>query len=490
MAARENQGYLIAVIILVLLTLVLALVSFFGWSKASEYAEGKSSAESSLKVEQKVREAHQIEAEVLRALVGDLGESYAEVPTKLASVNRLANDGSLSDAQKTALQNVVTRINEVKAAYDKDMQQFISKTEEDQTEDLTWSGVLRNLIAVTARKHNELSIRRQQNADEKAQLESEKNAVQERLNVSEQELVKTQTELDNELKRNKAKEEELLNQLTKAKSDIDGLNTRMGSQIAMLEKQNGTLSSDNDRLKTENAELQRIKQELTAENFDIADGKIVGVARNNVVYLNIGSRDGLRTNQTFAVFDKNVNNFEKGEQKAKIEVIRITGTKSADARVTDEDPTNPITRDDLIVTPTWDPGFRVPIAIAGIIDLDGDGVSDRLQFVRMIENNGGKVVAQHDESGKIIGKLDASTRYLVMGDTPKPGPQGDNTDIYGAIRDMEKSADDKSVQIIDLRRMLNRMGRHLTPVYRNNPGIESAGTNGRSSVTSQGSSTR
>ena len=36
MAARENQGYLIAVIVLVLLALILALVAFLGIQKAYE----------------------------------------------------------------------------------------------------------------------------------------------------------------------------------------------------------------------------------------------------------------------------------------------------------------------------------------------------------------------------------------------------------------------------------------------------------------------
>ena len=39
MAARENQGYLIAVIVLVLLSLILALLAFLGWSSANENSD-------------------------------------------------------------------------------------------------------------------------------------------------------------------------------------------------------------------------------------------------------------------------------------------------------------------------------------------------------------------------------------------------------------------------------------------------------------------
>lgn len=492
MAARENQGYLIAVIVLVLLTLVLALLSFLGWSKAGEYAESKASAEASLNVEKKVKEAHQIEAEILRALVGDLGESSAEVPTKIDSVRRLANNNSLTDAQKTAIQNVVVRVDEVKEAYDRDMQHFKATTEDDQAEELTWSGVVRNLNAVASRLHNQLSVKRLENEDEKARLGSEKKALEDRLGVVTKQLNDKNEELKKVQQLSNDKETELQNMLAKAKADVDSYRSNLGSKIANLTSQNEQLTSSNQELEQANADLAREKQELTRENFDIHDGEIVRVARtSNLVFLNIGKKDGLRTNQTFAVYDKNVNNFEKGQQKAKIEVIRVTGPKSADARITEEDPINPITRYDLIVTPTWDPGYRVPIAISGIIDLDGDGLSDRLQFVRMIENNGGRVVAQHDEDGKVMGQIDSSTRYLVKGDSPKPGPAGENTDIYGAIRTLENQAIKHSVQTIDVRRMLNRMGRHLNPVFRNNPGVQDVNVRGQGSGTrNQGSANR
>ena len=475
MAARENQGYLIAVIILVLLTLVLALLTFLGWSKANEYSEGIANAKADLAGAQKLSEAHQIEAEILRAYVGDLGESVAEVQTKIDSANRLSNSGSISDAQKTAIQNVVIRINEVKDAYARDMQQFIFRTEEDEAEDLTWTGVLRNLIAVTADKHNELSVQREENKEDRLTFESDKKKLEDQLAQSEKNLREANENLQTEKKDKQEIVASLTDQLGLAKKAIDKLQEIKDKEISMLRTENAEFADSNSKLKIANEDLTKTKQELTRENFDIHDGKIVRVARTtagNLVFLNIGSWDGLRTNQTFAVYDRNVNNFEKGQHKAKIEVIRITGPKSADARITEENPIDPITRDDLVVTPTWDPGHRNEIAIAGIIDLDGDGVSDRLRFIRMIENNGGKVVAQHDESGKITGEINSSTRYLVMGDPPKPGPGEDNSAIYNAIRELEGQATDNTVRVIEVRQMLNRMGRHLTRVYRTDPKIQ------------------
>ena len=492
MAARENQGYLIAVIILVLLTLVLALLTFLGWSKANEYAEGIDSSKAQLNGAQMLSQAHQIEAEILRALVGDLGESNAEVQTKIDSVNRLANNNSTSDAQKTAIQNVVVRIKEVKDAYDRDMQQFISRTEEDQAEDLTWTGVLRNLIAVTARKHNELSVKRQENEDEKGRLEREKKTLQGRLDVAEGALEKAKEGFAKKQKLDQDNISGLNEMLANVQRDIQAYEKATGAKITNLESINSELEAKVDDLVVKNVDLTKTKQELTRENFDIHDGEIVRVSRtssSNLVYLNIGRKDGLRTNQTFAVYDRNVNNFEKGEQKAKIEVIDILGPKSSEALITEENPIDPITRLDRIVTPTWDPGNRNDIAISGVIDLDGDNNSDLLRFIRMIENNGGRVVAYHDEEGKIFGKIDSSTRYLVKGESPKLGPDPNNGEIYSAIRELEKQAKDNAIRVIDLRQMLNRIGRHLIRVYKNDPQIQDLPSAGSSSR-DQGSSSR
>ena len=96
MAARENQGYLIAVIILVLLTLVLALAAFLGLSKASENATSRLVAEHKLDVSKALSDAYQAKARILEALVGDFGPSVAEVETDLQTLSGLAANRNLS----------------------------------------------------------------------------------------------------------------------------------------------------------------------------------------------------------------------------------------------------------------------------------------------------------------------------------------------------------------------------------------------------------
>jgi Ca-activated chloride channel family protein len=96
----------------------------------------------------------------------------------------------------------------------------------------------------------------------------------------------------------------------------------------------------------------------------------------------------------------------------------------------------------------------VAIALGGFFDLDGDGVSDLEKLKRMLARNGGRVVAFHDENGKVIGKIEATTRFFVLGPTPRSG----SPEVFETMAKMKEQAEAKSVEVIDLRKLLNWTG--------------------------------
>lgn len=497
MAARENQGYLIAVIILVLLVLVLGLVAFLGVSKANEYSEEVAKLQSDIKVEKNIGNAEAIQSAILRAYIGDLDDSLAEVPTQIASLERLTKDNSLTETERAPINNVFNRVKEVRDNYNRNMRQFVARSEDDESEELTWSAVLRNLIAVTADRHNKLQVELNEKKADREKLETEKKSIEERLAQNEIALQNKEEELASVQKISTEKLAELTKQFRLAQSEIQSKNASHSDQLDTLRMENGSLLKRSGDIAEENSRLKSEIAVLKTENFDIHDGTIVRVARgSDLVFLDIGRDDGLRTNLKFSVYDRTVSNFEKNAEKGKIEVIRVTGPHTADARITEENPIDPITRSDYVVTPTWDPNHPVLIALAGVFDLDNDGFSDLQQFIVKIENNGGKVVAYHDEEGKQIGKIDSSIGYLVLGDPPKPGPEGATQGgVYSAIRDFEKQAKSRTVPIIDFRKMLNWMGEHRrASIDRGNPKIQkfrprsSSGSGSGSSDKGSGSS--
>lgn len=461
MAARENQGYLIAVIVLVLITLVLALTTFLGMSKANEYYSVKVAADQNLEVQKTLSEAYRIEAQVLRAYVGDLGPSVAEVPSMFDSLDKLTLKSGLTESQKAAINDVLKGLQEVRTEYENDMKLFIATDDaDDVTQEKTWRSLVRNLNYVLGQKYNETNVLRNEleriDREAKAEIAAKQKTVEE----TEALLATTREELASEKSRNAQKEQELTDALENVRAQNEQVNRQLQDTTQKFTAQVKQLSNQITVLEKEKLALKEKIDIYERENFDLHDGRIVRVARKiDRVFIDLGYADGLRPNLSFAVFDQTVTNFEKGEHKAMIEVTRILGPHEAEARITQENPLNPILSKDYILTATWDPGYRVPIALIGMFDLDGDGTSDRLQLVQMIENNGGKVVAMHDEEGRIIGKIDATTRYAVMGEAPDPGPETPAA-IYDAIRELDEQATKNTVQKIDLRKLMNWMGRH------------------------------
>jgi hypothetical protein len=195
-------------------------------------------------------------------------------------------------------------------------------------------------------------------------------------------------------------------------------------------------------------ELAKYERKVT----DIADGQIVGVAPIlGKVTINLGYDDNLLPNQTFAIFDQQNTHFTDGEEKATFEVTRILDAHLAEGRITKQSITNPILIRDFVVTSTWDPGYAVPIAIVGSVDLDGDNQSDLERLISIIEQNGGKVVAYHDAEGNVTGKIDGSTRLFVKGDIPL----SKGADGYNALKAQQELY---QVREISVREMLNSMG--------------------------------
>ncbi len=462
MAARENQGYLIAVIILVLLSLVLALAAFLGLSKMGEYADNKEQAENKLYVEAKLREANGYQSEILKAYIGELGPLVAEVPTQIDRLRKLASDPKLDATQKAEIQGVLDSVLAVQEVYEKDKLGNAGSGDDGEALEFTYKKQIQNLSAVLAKMHSEYNIKVQQAllAEQDAQTKiAAKQTEVEQMQAS----VETLKGDLSEAKAMAAKNEQQLRasldtglqQLQSANDKLDQYKLSSQEKITNLDNQIVDFEQQNSTLKNKINVYER-------EVFDRPDGQILNVASAiNTVYIDLGREDGLADNRSFAVYDRSVTDFEKNREKATIEVINVMGHQ-AEARITSENPSDPILPGDYVLTATWDPGYAVPIALAGEFDLDDDGSSDIDKLMQLIKRNGGEVIAWHDEDGKINGKIDSSVRYLVVGDSPNVGPDA-NQNVVRAIQSMTAEAEENTVQIINLQKLLNRMGVRAKP---------------------------
>jgi len=110
---------------------------------------------------------------------------------------------------------------------------------------------------------------------------------------------------------------------------------------------------------------------------------------------------------------------------------------------------------DKIYTPIWMPGVKRHFALAGFMDLDGDGLSDLQTLRDAIAMNGGVVDSYIDDKGKRVGEITANTRFLVLGEEPTekgaPAMREAFTKIY-------EDAERLGVQKLQLGDLLLRMG--------------------------------
>ena len=460
MASRENQRYLIAIIVLSLFVIVFFITTLLGWSKVYEYSDIADAAKAKLKLAEGLQKVYAAKSDVLETMIGGSGGSVNEIQTSIDSLPAIARD--VDSADKSKIDAVAESVKQVKELYDQDMKSN-SSAGGGEDANMTYKSLIANLNSVLAKQHNELIVKTDQNAAYRIATDAKLEQVKSDRAAIQANLEQTQKQLENEKNASLDKERELKDKMASQQETLEKSQDKFKDERDAAEQEKNQLVAKNSEITRQVTNLKEKVDTYEKEVFDLADGKITKVnqALNNVV-LDIGRADGLRVNYSFAIYSQTVNNFEKGRHKATIEVTRLIGEEYAEAKITFEDPLDPILTNDLVLSPTWDPGYSTPIAVAGVFDLDGDTRDDRDKVIQMIRRNGGTVKVTHDDQGNISGNIDPSVRYLVLGTAPVEGVTA-NPEIVEAMKVLEEQARLSTVQIIDQRKLLNWMGRHGRP---------------------------
>lgn len=237
-------------------------------------------------------------------------------------------------------------------------------------------------------------------------------------------------------------------------------------------KQRKTLQATIDYQRDQIAQLRNI-------SFEAPDGEIQYVDNTTRhVWINRGELDYLKPQVTFSVFTKEHRGIARStaDVKAKIEVVSVD-RRSAKCRILEEDLARPIAPGDPIYSPLWQAGLVEKIAFVGIIDLDGDGVSDRELLKEIMEANHAQIKLQILDDGTRFpaeGTLDVDTKFLVKGDIPDPTQfagldekQRHITAMMDELHQLEEEAKKYGVEVISLNEFLTYVGfRNQQRVYR------------------------
>jgi hypothetical protein len=211
--------------------------------------------------------------------------------------------------------------------------------------------------------------------------------------------------------------EDMLAQMERAKDS----KTKSEREFQALQRQAGTEKGQliakaqklQDTIENQKLELNKLR----GGRFETVQGEIRYVLRGgNIVSINLGSADALRPGVTFGVVDRDdTTRLQDADIKASIQITKILGAHLAEARVVAKPQIgNPIIEGDAVYSPFWAPGRSVRIALAGDIDIDGDGRPDNADLEGMIVAAGAEIA----DNGEKSGRIDPSVRFLVVGESP------------------------------------------------------------------------
>jgi hypothetical protein len=471
MAARQNQGQLITIIVLSLLSVILGVCTFLGFSGSAENANLKNAAQADLRKEQERSSALQSYVSVLKAAIGIEGTA-AEARDLVNSIKGKNIADLSADVDKTM------------AVYQQDM----LRSQSPDAKDLSYKRLLDDFVTALADQHNRIDTIVSQKDTVQIELNTAKTKFAEEVAALNATIAETQAQLKAQQDLAAEEQQKLNAQLEEVKSQFVAVSNKLREEQQGRQTQVTELTNSIDGLTKDNQALNQEIRQMTRVNTDIPDGLIAAVSpATDNVYINLGSADGLRTKQRFVVYDRSDTIFEKYLGKAYIEVTDVQGPNRSQARViplpavedvlqaidldrtngliTDDQASNtrirylnlrknvnPILTGDRIISDVWDPGYAVSVALAGNIDVDGDGISDLAIVESRIEQNGGKVVAKHDLTGNKVGEIDISTRYIVVGDPPaEPAAMA----VYS---EMLRESEQNNVQQISVRELYNALG--------------------------------
>jgi len=382
MAARENQGLQAIVITLTILVLLLGVgLLLVNNARKTAVAAAKDASDRATQASSNQAKA-QSESDTYKSWIGFAsGEAYEALQKR----------------------------------YDDDMKKYGANVDEQSRKYATLLDNTfeenRKLVQNEADAKQEVKDLRDRVVAVEAQKEEQVKKFQQAMDAAKQELAAERTKFEEQYASINAEKQKIADELKQMQKVHD-------EQVAKMQKDK--TDQDTSVAKLERS-IEKYKEQLPGVDpfAQPADGQVTWVDQaNRTVWLNLGSADGLRPQTTFSVATEGVDDAQKAEKKGTIEVTRVTGPHMAEARITSDAATNPLLPGDRIYSLVWDRGRQVGFAIAGIIDMNGDGREDLDKLKAVIAANNGRVDAAPDASGKQVGEIQVDTRYLILGDLP------------------------------------------------------------------------
>jgi len=445
MASKDSNGLVISLSIFVLLTIGLGVAWYMTWAHSADVQRELAAAQ---KAEQNSKGTIQdqiAQLNSLKQIIGHPGDGADEVVAGVQTeIANRAGDGSASaqPLEQAMITVATSRDVNIAAATER---LILAQTK------------ARELSDAIAKHENTMKSLQTQVAEKEEELRKKEALHGEQLNAVEKQI------------------DELKITVREEQDKFTTLQTQASRQIEELEND---IREKRDALIV----LTQRAREQEDLSFEREDGRLVFVDQSSLEgSIDLGKRDELLVGTTFSVYKKNnsgVGRRSNEDIKGKVEVIRITGDHSAVVRIVDQATGNPVAADDPIYSPIFASGQKLEIAVAGLLDFDGNPGGDRDEFIRLVSGANAKITIQISDDAKLVDQdlkeltevdpigtlITEKTRFLIIGDLGDADQTQDSVKqaLYQKIQQnaskMKNAALNHGVHVISLSSFLEYVG--------------------------------
>jgi len=464
---ESKQGLVITLVFFVLATIGFAVGTYYGFAEQDRLAKDAKKAKDEEKTAKDSRDWWKFQALAYRGYMGNLPATSAEEAAVLRDKFMGGSAGGSKEPDEADVKTLFQNVLDKKLGWNTAMKKP-STTYED----------------LLAKREQRIQDLEKTNAG--LQLANKKLGDQ----VKEQDdqlreiglaYDKKFNDLSTKLTKDQAGNRKTINDLQAFVNTVKDQNDQLKKQFqAEQTKSSRQIKKLNDQVKDQREVLDRKEAEVAQINQKGADApqnwrtdwKILSMdRRGDMPYINLGSADQVQPQLTFSVHGIGADGKPVPAGKATIEVARVLGPHMAQARVTSVKDANrdPILPGDVLYNPTWNPTLKKHVAIAGIIDLTGDGRDSLPEFMRTLERQNVVVDAYLDPKDlSVKGRgLSVQTDYLIVGSGLEflTDSRDKNAEylkkLEKGITDMRKEAERNGVRVIGLGKYLDLIGYRL-----------------------------
>ncbi|MBI3465304.1 MAG: hypothetical protein HY000_19940 [Planctomycetes bacterium] len=415
MASSDSQGLQIALIIFVILTIILSVTTFVFFRQSDQY----------------FTQATTDRADAQKANTG--------LRTATDQINQLKQMAGFAEGDSM---EAITK------SFEEDKAKYMNGLPGDQT----YRGAMQQLFASFQTASAGKAAADAKSAAMETEMRTNLASHQAQQKQFTDDLEALRKELEGERGKYTADRETLSAQNSDLLAQVQQKDDAVAAANTQREQNAQDLAAKLDIERTRYTGLRTVYDNVIREAPDRPDGEIVWTnQRAGTVWINRGSADFLRRQTSFSVFNTDVNKVVTTPSKARIEVTQVLGEHMAEAKIVDDDLSNPITQGDMIYSPVWDPGRPVQFAVIGRMDINGDHVDDRQLIENLITMSGGVIVAKDDDPEDR--DITVETRYVVQGENPT-----EDTTRSDKFNRIFAAAKEVGAELISVGELLDRMG--------------------------------